>query len=84
MKIVKTEQEKLIFNDGSEITSNWHWQCCEYNYADFTQIDDLAKEWEFENPLSLKNVMVVFVLAILTKWFLCHVIVNKMGGTLTK
>jgi hypothetical protein len=51
MKIVKAEEEKLIFSDGSEITSNWYCECCEYNYADFTQIDDLAKEWEFENPL---------------------------------
>ena len=54
MKIVKTEQEKLIFNDGSEITSDWYSECCEYNYADFTQIDDLAKEWEicYDTPIT--------------------------------
>ena len=51
MKIVKTEQQHLEFSDGSDITSDWHSECCEYNYADFTQIDDLGKEWEFEHPI---------------------------------
>lgn len=52
MKIVKAEQEYLEFSDGTTITSYHSAQCCEYNYADFSQIDDLAYEWDFENPLS--------------------------------
>lgn len=51
IKIVRAEQEYLEFSDGTTITSQHVPDCCEYNYADFSQIDDLAKEWEFEHPI---------------------------------
>jgi hypothetical protein len=51
IKIVRAEQEYLEFSDGSKITSEHKADCCEYNYADFTAIDDLAREWEFEHPI---------------------------------
>jgi hypothetical protein len=51
IKIVHTEEELLKFSDGSEIRSQHYADCCEYNYADFSQIDDIAKEWEFEHPI---------------------------------
>lgn len=51
IKIVRAEQEYLEFSDGSTITSQHDQDCCEYNYADFTAIDDLAREWEFEHPI---------------------------------
>lgn len=54
MKIVKAEEEYLEFSDGTTITSFHAANCCEYNYADFSQIDDLAYEWDFENPLSFE------------------------------
>lgn len=51
IKVVRAEEEYLEFSDGSTITSHHDPDCCEYNYADFTQIDDLAREWEFEHPI---------------------------------
>lgn len=54
IKIVKTERELLKFSDGSYIRSDWAGECCEYNYADFTAIDDLAKDCEFEHPLTFE------------------------------
>ena len=51
IKIVHTEEELLKFSDGSEILSEHDADCCEYNYADFPQIDDIAKEWEFKHPI---------------------------------
>jgi hypothetical protein len=51
IKVIRAEQEYLEFSDGTTITSEHDADCCEYNYADFTQIDDLAKDWEFEHPI---------------------------------
>lgn len=51
IKVVRAEQEYLEFSDGTTITSQHDADCCEYNYADFTAIDDLAREWEFEHPI---------------------------------
>ena len=51
IKVVRAEQEYLEFSDGSTITSRHEADCCEYNYADFSAIDDLAREWEFEHPI---------------------------------
>lgn len=51
IKIVKVGEEQLVFSDGVDIYSLHEPDCCEYNYADFSQIDDLAKEWEFEHPI---------------------------------
>lgn len=51
IKIVEVGKERLVFSDGVDIYSNHEPDCCEYNYADFSQIDDLAKEWEFEHPI---------------------------------
>ena len=54
IKIVHIEEELLKFSDGSDIRLHHYPDCCEYNYADFSQIDDLAKEWEFEHPLTFE------------------------------
>lgn len=51
IKIVEVGVERLVFSDGVSIYSDHIPDCCEYNYADFSQIDDLAKEWEFEHPI---------------------------------
>lgn len=55
MKIVKAEQEYLEFSDGTTITSFHEPNQIEDNYADFSQIDDLAYEWDFENPLTFEK-----------------------------
>lgn len=51
IKVVSADPECLEFSDGSTITSRHEADCCEYNYADFSAIDDLAWEWEFEHPI---------------------------------
>lgn len=40
--------EKILFSDGSEITFEHYPDCCEYNYADFSQLDDIARITEFD------------------------------------
>jgi hypothetical protein len=54
IKIVRAEKEILVFSDGTTITSCHCQDCCEYNYADFSAIDDLAREWEFRHPLTFE------------------------------
>jgi hypothetical protein len=51
IKIVEVGEERLVFSDGVDIYSFHEPDCCEYNYADFSQIDDIAKEWEFIHPI---------------------------------
>ena len=55
-KILRIEEEKLIFSDGSIITFDHPQDCCEYNYADFQQLDDLARNYEFEGELSFEAI----------------------------
>lgn len=55
IKIVKAEENHLEFSDGSYIIAYHDRDCCEHNYADFEQIDDLAWDWEFEWPLQFTS-----------------------------
>ena len=38
----------LTFEDGSRIVCGHRQDCCEYNYADFEQLDDLARAYAFD------------------------------------
>ena len=55
IKIVGVMESVLRFSDDSCIRSHHEQDCCEYNWADFEAIDDLAKEWEFTLPLTFKK-----------------------------
>lgn len=55
IKIASAETETLTFTDGTCLESRHDPDCCEYNYADFSQVDDLAREWEFEHPLMFES-----------------------------
>lgn len=56
MKIVKVDEDGIYFDNGKAITY-WHNQdCCEYNYADFNQIDDLALKTEFDEDLKFEGI----------------------------
>ena len=46
-KIIKTEENLIEFSDGTRITCDHDQDCCEYNYADCEQIDDLARDYDF-------------------------------------
>lgn len=48
MRIKEITDEKLIFDNGMTISFYHEQDCCEYNYADFKQIDDLARAEEFD------------------------------------
>ena len=51
MKIKEVNTNYILFDNGSRITFDHEQDCCETNYADFEQLEDLALEYEFENDL---------------------------------
>ena len=56
MKILKLENNKLYFTNGDVISYDHEQDCCEHNYADFEQLDDLAYTIEFNTPLEFEAV----------------------------
>ncbi len=56
MKIKEITEEAIIFDNGNTITF-WHEQCCcEENFADFAQLDDIARNTEFDKNLDFEFV----------------------------
>lgn len=51
MKIKEVNTNYILFDNGSRITFDHEQDCCETNYADFEQLEDLALEYKFENDL---------------------------------
>ena len=47
MKILKITESSIEFDNGKEITFDHDQDCCEFNYADFEQLDSLAREVDF-------------------------------------
>lgn len=47
-KIIKLEENLIEFADGTQITCDHEQDCCEYNYADCEQLDDLARAYNFD------------------------------------
>ena len=56
MKIKEVTSEHILFDDGSEITYNYFQDCCEINYADFEQLDTIARNTEFNSDLVFEKV----------------------------
>ena len=60
MKIKQVTNEAIVFDDGYghdwAITFSHDQDCCEYNYADFKQLEPLAYETEFDEPLQFEAV----------------------------
>lgn len=46
-KIIRTEENLIEFSDGTRITCDHDQDCCEWNYADCEQLDDLARGYDF-------------------------------------
>lgn len=46
-KIITTEENLIEFSDGTRITCDHEQDCCEQNYADCDQLDDLALGYNF-------------------------------------
>lgn len=56
MKIKAVDVEYIMFDNGTNITFDHCADCCEYNYADFMQIEDEALSFDFEEPLDFEVV----------------------------
>ena len=56
MKIISITSDAIIFDNGNDITFDHVADCCEYNYAAFKEIDDLAKNFEFSENLIFEEV----------------------------
>ena len=49
MKIVKWTDNRVYFSDDTYITYDHLQDCCEYNYADFSVLDVMYHDEEFES-----------------------------------
>jgi hypothetical protein len=47
-RIAEVTANVLTFEDGSRIVCDHEQDCCEWNYADFEQVDDLARAYSFD------------------------------------
>lgn len=56
IKITNITPDAITFSNGDTITFDHRQDCCEYNYADFQQLDDLARAYKFEKPLLFETV----------------------------
>lgn len=56
MKIKSIDDGAITFDNGMDITFDHVPDCCEYNYAAFEEIDDLAKSFEFSENLIFESV----------------------------
>ena len=48
MRIVSVNDEHIEFEDGRKITFNHEQDWCEYNYAQFDALDDIALDTDFD------------------------------------
>ena len=56
MKVKKITSKYIEFDNGSKITFDHEQDCCEYNYADFMQLEDTGVETEdFSEPLTFES-----------------------------
>lgn len=55
MRIVKITEYSIEFDNGKSIEFNHYADCCEDNYADFKQLDSLAREVDFNEPLVFES-----------------------------
>lgn len=56
MKIKEATSKHILFDNGNEITTDYFAECCEWNYADFEQLDDLALAHDFKGKLHFEEV----------------------------
>ena len=51
MRIKEVTDEHILFDNGDEITYDHEQECCEYNFADFKQLDSIARGYNYKGPL---------------------------------
>lgn len=47
-KIISITDNAIVFDDDSSITFNHSQDCCEDNFADFKQLDDIGRNVDFD------------------------------------
>ena len=55
MRILKITEDSIEFDNGKGISFDHYQECCEINYADFEQLDSLAREVDFSEPLVFES-----------------------------
>lgn len=56
MFISEVNEDHILFDDGREITFFHDRDCCEYNYADFDQLEPMAYTHMFDDDLIFEPV----------------------------
>ena len=56
MRISDINEDHILFDNGNEITFCHYADCCEWNYADFAQLDDIARLHDFDTQLQFEAV----------------------------
>jgi len=56
IEITEINDEYILFSNGSKISYDHDQDCCEWNYADFEQLDDIARKTKFTLPLQFEGV----------------------------
>lgn len=56
MRIVKADEQCILFDNGDKITFGHEQDCCEHNYADFTQLEQLAFTVNFSKKIVFEAV----------------------------
>lgn len=56
MRIKEVTENYILFDNGCEITYDHYQDCCESNFADFEQLDDLARSTSFNEKLAFEEV----------------------------
>lgn len=55
MRILNVTEDFIEFDNGKVISFEHDQDCCEINYADFEQLDSLAREVDFSEPLVFES-----------------------------
>lgn len=56
MRISKVTSDAITFDNGMKITFGHLQDCCEQNYADFNQIEEMALNYDFDEDLQFESV----------------------------
>ena len=54
MKIAEVTETKIIFDNGSTISYDHCPDCCEYNWADFSVLNENVVNYDYDFPTKLK------------------------------